>query len=144
MPETKTHWKKLHNPDYLGAYSLNQGEDMILTIDYVKNEIVTNPDGRKEECPVVHFTEKEKPMILNVTNMKTISKIAGSPYVEDWHGIKIQLYTALVKAFGEEMEALRIRPKAPQATKPVLDQNYKGWNAAINALKQGETTVEYL
>ena len=28
-----THWKKFHNPDYLGSYSLDPGKDMILTID---------------------------------------------------------------------------------------------------------------
>ena len=35
--------------------------------------MVTGPDGKKEECTVVHFAEKEiKPLILNTTNAKTI------------------------------------------------------------------------
>ena len=25
----KTHWKKLNNPDFLGAYALEPGEDLI-------------------------------------------------------------------------------------------------------------------
>ena len=79
---TKTHWKKLHNPDYLGAYFLQPGQDLILTIQKVQKEIVVGADGKREECTVLHFKEKEaKPMILNATNAKTISKIYGTPYI---------------------------------------------------------------
>ena len=38
---SKTHWKKLTNPDYLGAYALEDGEDMIVTI---KNVSTKNSD----------------------------------------------------------------------------------------------------
>ena len=72
----KTHWKKLNNPDYLGAYALTPGQDLIATIKTVGKEIVTGPDGKKEECMVVHFMESNiKPLILNATNAKTIQKI---------------------------------------------------------------------
>lgn len=144
MPEILTHWKRLHNPDYLGAYSLDPGKDMILTIDYVRNEMVTGSDGKKEECTVAHFSEKQKPMILNVTNMKAIASAHGTPYIEEWRGKKIQIFATMIKAFGEEVEALRIRPKAPQITKPVFDQNHKGWTAALEALSKEETTIDYL
>jgi DNA-directed RNA polymerase subunit RPC12/RpoP len=111
-----THWKKLTNPNYLGSYSLENGEDMIVTIDYVAEELVIGPDGKKENCVVAHFTEGCKPMILNTTNLKTIAKIYKTPYVENWHGKKIQLYSASVKAFGETVDALRIREYVPKET----------------------------
>jgi hypothetical protein len=110
----QTHWKKLYNPDYLGAYSLEPNKDMILTIGTVKNEMITSCDGKKEEQMVIRFLEKVKPMILNVTNAKTITKVYKTPYVEDWSGKKIQLYAEQVKAFGEVVEALRIRPTPPR------------------------------
>lgn len=66
----KTHWKKLTHPDYLGAYALNPGEERTLTIKSVASELVVGTDGKKEECIVARFTEDEKPMILNKTNMK--------------------------------------------------------------------------
>jgi hypothetical protein len=113
----QTHWKKLHNPDYLGAYSLEPGKDMILTISKVVNEMVTGPDNRKEECIVVHFVEKQKPMIINATNAKTIQKLYKTPYIEEWAGKKIQVFADKVKAFGEVVESLRIRPTAPRETK---------------------------
>jgi hypothetical protein len=112
----KTHWRKLVNPDYLGAYSLDPGKDMILTIKHVKNEMVTGPDGKKEECMVMTFMEPQKPMIVNSTNAKTIEKLYGTPYIEEWHSRKIQLFVDKVKAFGEVVEALRIRPRIPVQT----------------------------
>ncbi|MGX8711656.1 MAG: hypothetical protein ACQGTM_15595 [bacterium] len=119
----KTHWKKLQNPDYLGAYALEPGQDLIATIKSVGEEKVIGSDGKKEECTVVHFAERDiKPMVLNVTNAKTISKIYKTPYIEDWHGCKIQIYVAQVKAFGDVVDALRIRPYKPDvkvSEKPV-------------------------
>ena len=32
----KTHWKKLINPNYIGAYSLEEGEDLTVKIDFVQ------------------------------------------------------------------------------------------------------------
>lgn len=118
---SKTHWKKLTHPDYLGAYALNPGEDRTLTIKSVASEMVTGTDGKKEECIVARFTENEKPMILNKTNMKTIQKLYKTPYIEDWAGKKITIYIEKVKAFGEVVEALRIREQIPRITPPEPD-----------------------
>lgn len=139
-----THWKKLQNSDYLGAYSLQPGEEPVYTIARVGLEMVVGTDGKKEECTVARFTEKVKPMILNVTNCKAIASMYGTPYIEDWTGKRIQLYTAKIKAFGEEVDALRIRPKVPTVDKPVLNQSYKGWAAALEAVKNGEASMQYL
>lgn len=120
---SKTHWKKLNNPDYLGAYALEPGQELVATIKVVRKEMVTGPDGKKEECTVVHFAEKEiKPLILNATNAKTIQKLYKTPYIEDWQGRKIQLYVETVRAFGEMVEALRIRPSIPKITGAVSSE----------------------
>lgn len=115
----KTHWKKLDNPDYLGAYALQPGKDLVAQIKSVGQEEVYNPtNNKKEVCTVAHFTDGEiKPMILNTTNCKTISKIYGTPYIEDWAGKSIAIYIAKVKAFGDVVEALRIRGKIPSVEK---------------------------
>lgn len=116
--ETKTHWKKLINPLYIGAYSLNKGEDLTVTIEKVVREIVTGTGGKKEECTVAHL-KGQKPFILNRTNSKMITKIHGTPYIEEWKGKQITLYIATTKVAGEEgVECLRIRPDAPK--KPIL------------------------
>ena len=109
-----THWKKLTNPDYLGAYSLKPGQDIILTIERVQVEMVTSPDGKKEECMVCHWQEQEKPMILNITNAKMIQKLLKTPYIEEWSGRRIQICVERVKAFGEIVDALRVRNFLPE------------------------------
>jgi len=117
----KTHWKKLTNPNYLGAYSIADGQDLILTIAYVRQEDVIGSDGKKEECAVCHFKERDyKPMILNVTNMKAITKVAGSPYIDDWAGTRIQIGVEQVRAFGTITDALRVRPEKPDE-KPAVE-----------------------
>ena len=45
---SETHWKRLINPDYLGAYSLDPGKDKILTIKAVKREMITGTGGTQE------------------------------------------------------------------------------------------------
>ncbi len=107
-----THWKKLTNPNYLGAYAFDQGEEKTVTIDTVTEETVTGTDGRESGCMVLHFRESNvKPMILNRTNAKTIEKIAGTPYIEDWAGLPIILCVRTVSAFGGEVDAVRVKLK---------------------------------
>lgn len=109
-----THWKKLTNPDYLGAYSLEPGQDIVLTIERVQVETVTGPEGKKEECVVCYWQEREKPMILNSTNAKMIQKLLKTPYIEEWSGHRIQIGVEMVKAFGEIVDALRVRNFLPE------------------------------
>jgi len=115
----QTHWKKLTNPLYIGAYDFAPGEERTLTIKSVKREMVVGPDGKKEECTVIDFAEG-KPMICNTTNAKAITKAHGTPYIEEWAGKSITIYVAKVKAFGDTVDALRVRPVAPRVGKPVL------------------------
>lgn len=110
-----THWKKLSNPNYLGAYSIENGKDIVLTIRNVRQEEVIGTDGKKEECIVCYWVEPQKPMILNATNAKMIQKLLGTPYIEQWAGHKIQIGIEKVKAFGDVVEALRIRKFLPKA-----------------------------
>ena len=117
-----THWKKLINPDYLGAYSLDPGKDMVLTIREVRKEMITGADGKKEECIVCYWQEEQKPMILNVTNCKTISKLLKTPYIERWAGHRIQIGAEMVSAFGEKVEALRVRKSLPEDVKVACEE----------------------
>lgn len=111
-----THWKKLTNPNYLGSYAFEDGRDLVVTIKSVGNELVTGDNGRKEECTVCHFVENVKPMILNKTNMKTMQKLFGTPYVEEWSGRKMQIYVDPKVKFGREVTGgLRIRNNLPNA-----------------------------
>lgn len=114
----KTHWKVAFNPNYLGGWSLEAGKDKILTIDYVRIEECTFEGGRKENHNVAHFVEKEKPMILNAINCRTLTKLMKSAEIEDWKG-RIQIYfdPSVKGKSGEITGGLRIRPTVPEDVK---------------------------
>lgn len=118
----KTHWKKVvSDPTYLGEGDFQPGQEIIATIKRVAtSEKVQGADGKSENKAVVHFIEKTKPMILNVARSKAIEKVTGSPYFEDWHDAQIQLYVQSgIKAFGDVVNAVRVRPFKPKAPEPV-------------------------
>jgi hypothetical protein len=121
---SRTHWKQLQNNDWIGAYALQDGQDLTLTIDKAMQEQVTGNNGKREMCLTVHWVERDyKPMIVNRTNAKTITKVTGSPYIEDWHGKQITLYVDTTRLGSDLVECLRIRPYAPKQTKHTATAN---------------------
>lgn len=117
--EDKHHWKKSFNPEYIGAYAFNPGEEKVGTIASVREEQVVGAEGKKETCLVARFEEKDLlPLILNVTNCKMITKVYKTPYREDWIGKQIVMRVKQVKAFGDVVEAVRIKNEIPKTAKP--------------------------
>jgi len=143
MADEKTHWREFHPTDYIGAYAFDPGEEKVLTIKEAHHGRVEGEKGKAEDCLVVHWKEADvKPMIVNVTNSKAISKVAGSPYIEDWAGTAVSLYTTEVKSFGGEMvEGVRIRQTAPKIEKPILTPKHPKWDKAVQALSEEKTTI---
>ena len=117
MSEQKTHWKKVaSDPNYIGEADFQEGEEKVLTIARVNaSETVKTAEGQSKKA-VVHWQEPgNKPMILNVARSKAIEKVAGSGYLEDWPGVKVQLYIEHgIKAFGEIVSAVRVRSFKPR------------------------------
>ncbi len=138
----KTHWKKNFNYNYLGSYSLLDNQEATLTIRKVVKESVSTQNGSKEDCTVAYFKEsvngENKPMILNKTNCKTIEKIYHTPYIEEWVNKKIIVYVEQgVKAFGDIVDALRVRPKVPKA-KALMTLDHKRFEDAKLAWNSGK------
>lgn len=137
MTQQKTHWKVFHNPEYIGAYAFQPGERKVVTIKSAAQEAVKSQRG-SEDCLVVHFAEKDtKPLIANVTNSKAIEKVAGSSYIEDWAGTKIELYVTEVQAFGDTVEAVRVKQTAPRVEKPSLTEKHPAYKKVVEAVSGG-------
>jgi hypothetical protein len=125
------------NPNYLGSWDLDElpNREAILTIDHIKDEDVVAA-GQKETCTVCHWTDKAfKPMILNVTNKKTICKLYKTKDTEKLKGKSVVIGVDKVKAFGDVYDALRIRSRIPQvqtAKKPKCESCGKDINASGN------------
>lgn len=93
--------------NYLRASDLG-GREVSVTISHVNSE----PVGRQREMKlIVYFEGKEKGIVLNKTNCKTIEQLAGSDETEDWPGTRVVLFAKEVEFQGDMVEAIRI--KAP-------------------------------
>lgn len=138
----KTHYKKLRDQNYIGAFELMPEDgktiELVVKITGVKKEELKNAEKTQG---MVLYLEGQKPMIVNSVNAKAITKVAGSPYVEDWVGKYITLYVVKIRAFGENMEALRVRDKAPVFELPELPLNSKTHLGTVEAIKEGKTTL---
>ena len=131
----KGHWKKQFNYEYLGSYSLEGKRELVVTITKLSNEVVTGQQGRKEDCFVVYFKEFDKGMILNRTNARAIEKVSGSGLIEDWVGTQVTLYVEKgVKAFGDVVDALRIRDRKP--VRQTMTKEIE--TSMLDAIKQGK------
>lgn len=121
----KTHWREIKQTEYLGGHDLNDGKggfkDIIVTIKEAHKKKVSDIHGDETDELILEFADDTKPMILNVTNSRTLSKLFKSSYIEDWAGKEIQIGTQKVKAFGEMHDALRIRPFPPKKQAPTVN-----------------------
>lgn len=110
------------NPNYLGSWDLDElpNREVSLTIkEIVDEEVVTN--GKTEVCTACYWTDQAfKPMILNVTNKKTICKLYKTKDTEKLKGKSVIIGIDRVRAFGDTYDALRIRPRTPQVKNAVL------------------------
>lgn len=127
-PSHTTHWKNLfpNKMLLLGSQNLNQGEELIAKIKSVGLKEIKNTSGKTETVSVVEF-ENAPPMVLNITNAKTIANLYGELY-SDWVGCSVQIYATKVKAFGQEQTALRIREAIPNT-----GQNTKKYEDTLRA-----------
>ena len=92
---------------YLKASDI-EGE-MTVTVKNCVPVMLTNRAGEDEQKPLITFEGVEKGVILNITNWKAIEKQHGHDS-DDWKGKQITLIKAYVDAFGETVEAIRIKP----------------------------------
>lgn len=115
-----THWKKIvSDPNYIGEADFQEGEEKVLTIGRINaSETVVTNEGKSQKA-VIHWRESgNKPMILNVARAKSIAKVAGTPDIDRWPGVAVQLYIEHgIKAFGEIVSAVRVRPYKPRIQK---------------------------
>ena len=92
----------------------NDNRELVLTIRRIVDEDVVGNEGRKERNTVAYFEEDRKPMVLNITNKKTLCKLYKTTDTEKLVGKRIKIGTESVKAFGGIYDALRIRAEIPE------------------------------
>lgn len=91
------HWRRYTDLEHLRAECFAPKEKKVLTIKSVYSEKVTDSNGRVETKPVASFEEDVLPMVLNVTNCKTIESLYGTGNINEWVGKKIQVFATTTK-----------------------------------------------
>jgi hypothetical protein len=107
--------------------------EVIVTIQRVWLEPMKNNAGKDVQKPCAQLAEFEKPMVVNKTNWLRIASVHGDQS-DQWPGRKMVLGVERVQAFGEMVEALRLRAPGKEATQgqqvPVLE--FEGeWRATV-------------
>jgi len=115
MINSKTHWKTLYSPSFMGSFSFAENERKTLRIASVEVDMVPNKKGEEEECVIVHWhaVDHQLPLILNKINAEAIAKAVGSQYLEDWISSYVTLTVQNVRAFGDVVPAVRVSPTQP-------------------------------
>ncbi len=141
--ENKTHYRKVFKSDHLGVADLEdlteQGSSLIFTIKQVKQEIGAKVAGRKVDANIAYFNEPIKPLVLNAGNSKIVKKLAGgTPFLEHWANLTIQLYIDPTASFGGEVTGgVRINPNPPVIKRAqVTPENKDRWQNAKNSYIQ--------
>ena len=120
-------WEKIIDPNFLSAEIIGEaGAEKVVTIkDIDFAECYDEKTKQKVQKQSVFF-EETKPLVLNKTNSKKLKKLF-SPNSDDPReaiGHKVVLKVERIKAFGKEVDAIRIQEyseeKCPICGKAIL------------------------
>jgi len=94
------------------------GEGVLVTIRNLTQENV-GKEGQDEDMKwAMHFTELEKPLILNSTNAQIIAQILKSEETDDWTGRQVVLYDDPSVSYGGKLVGgIRVRAPRGQAAR---------------------------
>ena len=123
MEEKKHHYRKVFKSDHLGVADLEdlveEKKPLVFTIKEVRQEYDKSVAGKKGNFNIAYFVEPIKPLVLNAGNSKVVKSFCGgSPFVEDWRNVLVELIIDDNVRFGKEtVSGVRIRPTQPSITK---------------------------
>jgi hypothetical protein len=92
---------------YIAAADLNN-QNVRVTISRVEIEKIGD-----DTKPVIYFKGKQKGLVCNKTNSKTIAQIYGDE-TDDWAGGELILFPIMTDYQGKPVEAVRVRAPQPK------------------------------
>ena len=143
--KNKTHFRKVFKSDHLGSADIEEyieeGKSLIFTIKEVKQEYKTKVAGKAIDANIAYFKESNvKPLVLNATNSRILKNMTSSPFVEDWKGLRIEIYIDKdVKMKGEVVGGVRIKSKPLEE---LTEQELKVLRGKLAALTTREELKE--
>ncbi len=88
-----------------------------LTIANVTMENMNSGKGGAQSKPCLRFKERDKLMVLNKTNAKTLAAILG-PETDNWKGARVTIAAPIIDAFGKSARSLRVVDVQPPVQIP--------------------------
>lgn len=126
--------RSLQDKEYMGAWDIPSGRDVIATIVRVtKPREITGEGNKKNSKPVLFIEEFPKGIVLNATNLKTIGGMYGFK-VRDWIGKRVTLYVGKT-SFGSrhDIDCIRVRQQVPTETRQSAPRTAPRARPALNA-----------
>lgn len=144
------HWRTGSQSDYVGVEILPNGQSIIATISHIVWDENAKVQGNKKPSWIAYFKETNlvpKPMLLNSTNRKRLTKLAQTDYPETIHDFRVILCKELTRdpSDGGNVYGLRIgRDVPPPPQKEKMTVNSDKFKAALEALKSGKCDIGYI
>jgi hypothetical protein len=77
------------------------------------------PEGQKPEVkPVAYWKEDEKPLILNITNLRRIAGINGSADLDQWGGTVVECFNDVGVVYQGHQGAVRVQDSRGNMANP--------------------------
>ena len=104
---------------YVKAGDLDAGPQTMAIRELAVEEIGQGKD--RQDKPVLHFHNRDKGLVLNVTNMRTIEDAYGTE-TDDWLGKSIELFSTKVPFKGDLVDGVRVRVPKEASADELLDE----------------------
>lgn len=121
-------FRTMFDNEHIGAWDL-EGRDVNVQIEKVTGGTVIGDGGRKAKKIIMSFSGKEKTMVVNKTNAKTIAAMYGKD-VRAWSGKWITLFPSVTQVGSEDRECIRVRPRPPRMERRPAGQERRDAPAA--------------
>jgi len=143
-----TSYRNVFKLDHLGKVDLEEflerGMSLVFTIEKVEQLFGVEVAGKKINANIAHFKEDIKPWVINATNGDIMKQLTGSIMVENWGGIRVELYINHKSSLmGEKVGGIAVKNKRIEP-KQTMNQDHKLWDKLkIKTIENG-TTIEQI
>ena len=111
-----------------------------LTIANVTMENMNSGKGGAQSKPCLRFKERDKLMVLNKTNAKTLAAVLG-PETDNWKGARVTIAAPIIDAFGKSARSLRVTDVQPPAQIPARPRNGNATQQPAATYADGSTVA---
>jgi hypothetical protein len=95
------------------------GKGVLWTVHGVERVNVAKEGAEPEFKWAMNFSESDKPLVLNSTNIQLCERIFGSDDTDHWNGKKLVLYTDPTVSYGGKVVGgIRVRQPKPGSAAP--------------------------